>query len=208
MSLFGETPWYSAIDPRIWQAVIAGAFVSVGWLVNGWQNRRSAAHLRKEKLRDFHRAIHAEIGTNLANLWDEKRLESYSAGLIEKMREDDGFIPFIPRERNDFTYDALIGDIHILPRQTIDPIVVYYSQIKSIAALADDMRGAGFKAMAQDRRIAMYGDYIEMKKQALQFGRYANAMIVAFSDGGAPGAHAEARRFNTRAAVRSGPSQE
>ncbi len=22
MSLFGETPWYSTIDPRIWQAVI------------------------------------------------------------------------------------------------------------------------------------------------------------------------------------------
>ena len=74
----------------------------------------------------------------------------------------------------------MLPDINVLPRQTIDPIVAYYSQLKSIAALVDDMRGESFKAMAQERRIAMYRDYIEMKKQALSFGRYANAVIDAF----------------------------
>ena len=54
--------WLAAVDVRLWQAVIAGAFVAAGWLVNGWQNRREAARLRDEKLRDVHRALFAEIG--------------------------------------------------------------------------------------------------------------------------------------------------
>lgn len=208
MSLTAVYNWFASVDARIWQAVIAGSFVSLGWIYNGRQNRRNATALRTEKLRDFHRALYAEIGTNLANLWDEKRLDSYAAGLIERMSEDDTFVPFIPREHNDHTFDALIGDIHILPRHTIDPIVAYYSLVKAIAALADDMRGEGYKAMSQDRRIAMYSDYIEMKKQALQFGRFANAMITAYSEGGRDAALAEARRFNTPAAGPSGRSQE
>jgi len=204
VSLTAIIGWFAAQDARIWQAIVAGAFVALGWIVNGWQNRRKATALRAEKLRDYHRALYAEIGTNLANLFDEKRLDSYAAGLIEKMREDSKFVPFIPREHNDYTFDALIREIHILPRHTIDPIVAYYSQIKAIAALADDMRGEAFKTMSQDRRIAMYSDYIEMKKQALSFGRFANAMITAYSNGGAGAAEAEAARFNNPAADPSG----
>ena len=95
-------------------------------------------------------------------------------------------------------------DIHVLPRQSIDGIVAYYSQIKALSALVDDMRGDAFAAMAPDRRIAMYRDYIEMKKQALRFGEFAKAMITAYAAGGARAAEAEASRLNTPAADRSG----
>ena len=207
---------FSDIDFRIWQAVIAGAFVSAGWLVNGWQNRREAAALRAEKLRDYHRAIFAEIGATLANLWGDENLRSTADGITSQMRGDPDFVPFIPREHGDYVFDALVADIHILPRRTIDPIVAYYSQIKAIAALADDMRGEGFRLMAQTRRIAMYSDYVEMKEQLVQYGLFATKKIAAYAEGGnaaadkvnAPvNAGGDTSSVNIPGADRSGPSQ-
>ncbi len=204
----------SFLDPIIGvpvqAAIVGGAFLAMGWIVNGWQNRRDAATLRAERTRDVHRAIYAEIGTNLANLWDEATLDTYAAGMIARMQDAD-FVPFIPLEQNDHLYEKIAADIHILPRQTIDPIVTYYALIRSISALALDMRADGFGKLSVDRRTAMYSDYIEMKKQALAFGRYANAMITAYAKGGAAAADAEAARIaaiNTPAAARSGPSRE
>ncbi|MEX3014392.1 hypothetical protein [Gymnodinialimonas hymeniacidonis] len=194
-------------DARIWQAVIAGVFIGSGWFVNGWLDRRAASALRREKLRDMHRAIYAEIGNYLANLWDEDRLQAYADAMLDRMRADAEFIPFIPREKSDTLFEAFTTEIHVLPRYTIDPIVAYYSQVRAISSLIDDMRGDGFKAMTQDRRMAMYADYIEMKKQALQFGRYANAMITAYAEGGADRAKAEAKRFSNPVADPSDRSQ-
>ena len=94
----------------------------------------------------------------------------------------------------------------MLPRQTIDAIVAYYSQVKAISAIAEDMRGDAFKTLSQDRRIAMYSDYVEMKKQALAFGTYATNLIRAYADGGAPAAEALIRAVSSRAEARSGRS--
>lgn len=194
-------------DARIWQAVIAGAFIGLGWFVNGWLNRRDVAALRREKLRDMHRAIYAEIGNYLANLVSELQSGDYPEELLERVRSDPGFVPFIPREQNDVVFMTLLAEIHVLPRQTIDPIVAYYSQLHAISALVDDMRGDTFKQMTPERRSAIYADYIEMKKQALAFGRYALAMITAYAEGGAQQANSVAAAFNTPASDPSGRSR-
>ncbi|MEM9968964.1 MAG: hypothetical protein AAF755_12810 [Pseudomonadota bacterium] len=192
--------WLQQVDTGIWQAVIAGGIVAIGWAVNGWQNRRVAARLRKEKLRDYHRAIYAEIGANLANLWDVESLENHRDAILARMAGDPSFVPFIPIERQDAVFDAFIGEIHILPRQTIDPIVVYYAQVKSIAALALDMRSDRFASMPPDSRRAMYEDYIDMKIQLLAFGQYANALISAYSEGSTLGAQRAAQRLSSQGA--------
>lgn len=208
MSGTGFIAWLQGIDTGIWQAVIAGSFVAVGWIVNGRQNRRAAANLRAERLRDCHRAIYAEIGANLANLWDVQSLESHRDQILARMEANPDFVPFIPIERHDAVFDALLDEIYILPRQTIDPIVIYYAQVKSIAALALDMRSERFSDMPQDSRKAMYQDYIDMKIQLLAFGQYANALISAFSIGGAQEAERKARVLSTRGADLSDQSGE
>ncbi len=195
------------LNARIWQAVIAGAFIGLGWFVNGWLNRREAAALRQEKLRDMHRAIYAEIGNYLANLQADLQLVDYPKSILERMQQDSDFVPFIPHEHNDAVFQTLLPNIHVLPRQTIDPIVAYYSQVGTISSLANDMRGETFKTMDQDRRMAIYSDYIEMKKQALQFGIHANRMITAYAKGGAAAADAEAKRLNTPVSDPSDRSQ-
>jgi hypothetical protein len=101
------------------------------------------------------------------------------------MEKEADYVPFIPREHHDHVYDAVITEIDVLPRQTIDAIVAYYSLIKSVSALADDMRGETFKTLDPPRRTAMYSDYVGMRKQAYLFGKYALRLIKAYSDGGA-----------------------
>lgn len=196
------------IETPVWQAVVAGAVIATGWLTTAIFAELGKQRNRREKTRDYHRALFSEIGNNLSNIWDIASIRAHGDGLIAKMRADPGFVPFIPREENDALFTILAPEIHILPRKTIDPIVAYYSQVRSIAALADDMRSEGFKAMPQDRRIAMYSDYIEMKIQALAFGKHANFVIDVYENGTIKADRAEAKRLSNQAKARSGPSQE
>jgi hypothetical protein len=198
-------PAFLGLDTRIWQAVVAGGFLAAGWLVNGWQNRRERQQDRTERLRDSHRALYAEIGTNLDALGGPEALDAHAAALIARMEGDADFVPFIPSERPTPVFDALVEQLHILPRVTIDPIVAYYSQMQAVTALADDMRVDAFRALAPERRVAIYRDYIMMKKQAFFYGDYALHMIAAYAEGGKPAAERAARAFNTPDGDRSGP---
>ena len=202
----GDISWTGFLDARILQAVIAGAFVAAGWVFNGWQNRKQEARLRAERLRDVHRALYAEIGSTLANLWGEDQLAADAGKVLDQMSADPDFVPFIPREHGDYVFNAIVADIHILPRRTIDPVVAYYSQIKALSAFADDMRGASFARLPQERRMAMYRDYIAMKEQLLKFGVYATAMIAAYAEGGNAAADRVRERLSSRDAGRSDPS--
>jgi len=187
--------WMAILDSRLLQAFVAGLFLGLGWVVNGWQNRRADSRRRKERLRDAHRAIYSEIAAYLENLGSEDALQDYRNSIIERMTTDPGYVPLIPRERNDTIFRALVEEIYILPRVTIDPIVSYYSQLFAIETLIEDMRGKRFPGLEASRRIQMYSDYIDLKIQAFHDGHYALRMIAAFASGGREGAKAEESRI-------------
>ena len=182
--------WFARLDPRIWQALIAGFFVGLGWFVNGQLSRRSAKRLRQERLRDVQKALFAEISAYIEVL-DGDQLESYGANIVRRIETGgDGtnkFVPFIPTERNDIVFRAIVADIHVLPRATIDPIVLYYSQLDAIAALIDDLRSTGYAALPAARRIAIYRDYISLKKEALDLGHAALEAIEMYDTFGQTG---------------------
>ena len=185
------------IDARIWQAVVAGGFLALGWIVNGWQNRRERRALRAERLRDAHRALYAEIRAYLSQLVSREDLTRYRDEMVARMRADPDFVPLVPRERADRVFAALIAEIHILPRVTIDPLVTYYSHLHAIEALADDMRAEGYAALPQERRVSLYEDYIRMKGLALDYGEFCLALIGTFADEGKTAAKAAARRLGS-----------
>ena len=176
--------WLAGLDPRIWQAVVAGTFLALGWVVNGARERRSARTLRSERLRDLHRALFAEIGVQITNLGSEARIRADADALLERMEASARFVPFIPRERGDTVFRSALEDLSILPRVTIDPIVAYYAQLAAIDALAEDMRAPEFGRLAPDRRRAIYLDYVEMKVQAFRFGRIATHLIYVYAQDG------------------------
>lgn len=186
------------LAPQIWQAIIAGVVLAIGWLTTAIFAEVGKANARAAKIRDVHKALYPEIGNALANFWDEGRSEVYARFNVERMQQDESYIPFIPKEENDHIYDVIIQEIDILPVQTIDAIVAYYSQIKAIAALAQDMRGESFKALSQTRRIAMYEDYAAMRKQAFASGQYALRLIIEYSDRGPAAAEALGRKLTAR----------
>jgi hypothetical protein len=189
----------------LWQALIAGLVIASGWLTSAIFSELSRARGKSERLRDYHKAIYAEIGTALNTLFDEGQSETYVAANIARMGADPNFVPFIPRERHDFVYSAISENIDVLPRQTIDAIVAYYALTHAISALADDMRSQKFETLQQDRRIAIYTDYTQMRIQAFHFGNHALRLIKAYSEKGPQGAIA---LINTLGAGQSAPLQE
>lgn len=182
--------WLRNLDARLWQAFIAGVFLAGGWVFNGAQNRRDARALRREQTRDLHRAIFAEIATNLSNLYDEAQIDARAKEFASRIEADPQFVPFIPRPARDRIFRKFEGSIHILPRVTIDRIVRYYFLLDSIDAIVEDMRGDTFRTLEPERRKAIMLDYFEMQRTALFFGRLANSVIAAFEGEGAEAAMA------------------
>lgn len=170
------------LSPQAQQAVIAGAFLAVGWWVVAFQNRRRDATLRAERVRDVQRAIYAEIRAYLAVL-QRDNVGEYGAAIRQRILTEPGYFPVIPTEHNDAVFRAIIGDIHVLPRDTVDPVVLYYSQLNAIAAMISDLRVLDVARIGAERAAGMYQDYISMKIEALELGEQALTAIRANLDG-------------------------
>lgn len=177
-------------DGRMLQALVAGIVIATGWLTTSIFSELEQKRARSEQLRDYHKAIYAEIRTTLDGLFMEGQADGFARQLVERMRADPGFIPFIPLETHDRLFGALVDKIEVLPRQTIDSITAYYSLITSMTSLAQDMRSPAFasETMSQERRIAVYEDYVSLRVRALSMGEATLKVINAYAQGGASAA--------------------
>ncbi|SDW20896.1 hypothetical protein [Litoreibacter albidus] len=160
------------IDPRVQQAVVAGVFVAVGWVFNGYQNRKRERRRRLERMQDVQTALIAEIDHYIVTLKQFDLAASWSR-IVTAMEDDMSYIPVVPSERNDTIFSALIAEIHVLPEPVIQPVVGYYNQVFAVDAIIDDLRSDLFREMDQIQRIGMYTDYIALKQEALARGEVA-----------------------------------
>lgn len=192
------TPLDPYVSPQAQQAIIAGLFVAIGWWVVAFQNRRRAAELRAERVRDVQRALFAEIRAYLAVLRRDD-VAAYGARIMDRILNEPGYFPVIPTERNDAIFRAIVGEIHVLPRDTVDPVVLYYSQLNAIAAMIDDLRVLDVAKIGPERAAGMYRDYISMKVEAIEMGDNALEAIRANIDG-----RADPDGVNSPASGRSG----
>lgn len=197
----------SNMDARLLQAMVAGLIIAMGWLTTAIFGELEKARTKAERLRDYHKAIYAEIRDALATLYSDGEADAQAEALVARMKADDTFVPFVAREQHDRVYSALIEEIEVLPRQTIDAIVAYYSLIGSVASMNEDLRGARYADLPQERRALIYEDYISMRRRAYQYGLFCLELIAAYANDGAQGADAVAKRFNTQDAGHSGRSQ-
>lgn len=168
--------------PQAQQAVIAGLFLAVGWWVVALQNRRRDAKLRADRVRDVQRALFAEIRAYLAALRRDNIAE-YGETIRERIMNEAGYFPVIPSEYNNAIFKAIVSEIHVLPRDTVDPIVLYYSQLNAISAMIEDLRDLRLEVIGPERAANMYRDYISMKLEAIELGDHALASIRANIDG-------------------------
>lgn len=172
------------LDVRMQQALCAGVIVATGWLTTAVFAELDRWRNRTEKTRDYHRALYAEIGNSLQSFMQN---EAASKETLARIREDDRYVPLIPRQRHDFVFDELVKNIEVLPRQTIDIIVAYYAVMRAVTNLAEDMRSDAFKASAATR-ISMYEDYLELRETAFKYGQFALKLMTVYASQGADAA--------------------
>jgi len=167
------------IGPAIVAAVIAALVTVLGWIVTGKREVDRDRRRRRQKERDVQTALRAEIQHNVDALSDP-RLDPVSVwkDVVAMMEADETYIPVVPSERNDAVFQALIGDISILPEPVIGPVVRYYNQVFAIDALIDDLRADGFQTLAQSQRIGLYTDYISLKIEARTLGEDATQALT------------------------------
>lgn len=165
------------IGPVIIAAAIAGMVNVLGWFITDNRNRQAEGRRRREKQDDLATALLAEITHyrdaltffDLDEVWDRVSAE---------MSQNTEYTPFVPSERNDTIFSAILADIHILPEDVIQPVTRYYNQVFAIEAIIADLRSERIREQPHQTRIAVYTDYISLKKQALEDG---NSAIAALS---------------------------
>ncbi|SHI38660.1 hypothetical protein [Wenxinia saemankumensis] len=194
------------MDERVWQALIAGVVIVAGWLTTAIFDRLARARDKAERLRDTHKALFAEIRSALSAIHGGGEGGRWGAEVLDRMRREPDFVPFVPAESHDQIFDAVVGTLDVLPRVTIDPTVAFYKQIKDVGRMAEDLRSPRFIALPQQRRIAMFADFLQMRQVAFTLGEYALSLIAAFAEGGTPAAERAAERFSSRAGGPSDPS--
>lgn len=162
--------WLDAwVDPQVQAAVLAGLFLSVGWVVNGREQRRAAQALRDERVRDVLRALYSEIRAYVSQLRDDD-IGVYGAMIRDRILAEPGYFPIIPTERNDTMFQVVVAEIQVLPDSTIHSVVLYYSQLAAIEAMIGDLRGLDTAKVRKERAAAIYADYVAMKIDAVDLG--------------------------------------
>lgn len=182
------------LAPQAQSAVIAGLFLAIGWWVVALQNRKRDRKLRAERVRDVQRALFAEIRAYLAVL-ERDHIAEYGAIIASRVETEPGYFPVIPTEHNDAIFRAIVSEIHVLPRDTVDPVVLYYSQLNAIGAMIADLRSLDTVRIGPDRAAAMYRDYISMKLGAIELGESALLAIRSNMDGTAQVSNPDEDRF-------------
>ena len=127
---------------------------------------------RRERITDVQTSLRAEIRSQWRRL-APLDLESRARMIVDKIEaaadQELDFTPFIPQEDDNVVFESVVDEIHILPNDVIDPVVLYYSQLNTITRFVEDLRSERFARLEADRKVEMYKDYIAMKEQARLF---------------------------------------
>ena len=75
-----------------------------------------------------------------------------------------GYTPFVPREPGSLLWSSIAQEVHILPNEVIEPVVLFFSQLETIRYFVEDLRSEQFAGLESARKIAMLQDYVRMMK--------------------------------------------
>jgi len=161
-------------------AVVISSLVTIaGWFVAHGSERRLEVARRLEKIQDFQTALLADIrSTNyrFAGVDYDGHFDEVS-GLIERAPHDEPYTPFVPREPGSLLWPSVAGEVHILPNEVIDAVVVYFSQLETIRLFVEDLRTDRFVGLEPDRKVEMYRDYIRMTKYLILLAEEAERTL-------------------------------
>lgn len=144
--------------------LLALVTAALGWYASYRSSIAIRDAERKSRVRDCQEALRAEIiafrdhqSRRFGSIRDA--LDTIDASFATETPESP-FVPFVPSQKHNEVFEALVGDIQILPTRTIGPVVAYYQQVRSIELMAENMRSESYARLASDRRKAVLRDYL------------------------------------------------
>ncbi|MEM8791889.1 MAG: hypothetical protein AAGE80_09725 [Pseudomonadota bacterium] len=164
------------MDERVLAALIGAVVVALGWLISDRRDRLAERRRRRDKEADLMRALGAEIAAHVHQL-EMNRLEEHQAEMLARMTREPDFIVMVPGDTHATIFRALLPEIHLLPGDVVEPVSLYYSQIITVAHLAEDIRSDRYAQISPERRAALYGHFIDMKMEALRMGQLAASKL-------------------------------
>ena len=155
------------VGPAVTATIISSLIAVIGWFVAYGSARRMESIRRREKIRDFQVALLAEVRSERHHLarWDfEADLASVEQDYRDAELQHRAYVPMVPRSAGPILFQSLIPEIHLLPEQVIDPVMLYFRQQLLIERFIEDLRSDAFRSLDVARQIRMYSDYIEMMR--------------------------------------------
>jgi hypothetical protein len=169
------------IESAVIAVVISSLVTVAGWFVAHGSERRLEAARRQEKIQDYQTALLADIrstGFRFSSVDYDRHLDEVTAR-IEHAPDDDPYTPFVPREPGSLLWPSIAQEVHILPTEVIDRVVLFFSQLETIRNFVDDLRSEQFAGLEKSRKAAMYRDYVRMCRVASQQAAEAQAALRA-----------------------------
>jgi hypothetical protein len=146
------------IGPAIVAAFIGCLTTMLGWSVSYRQLRRLETSKRKEKIVDYQTALRAEIRSYRAR-FEQMDFKAYCDQVVALIKADPAYTPFVPLEAPQRIFIEIAKEIHILPTEVIEPIILFYAQTATVAQLTCDLRSEAFNRISGERKVQLLKDY-------------------------------------------------
>ena len=151
----------SWLGPALIAALVSGLVSISGWFATYYIGLRRDQMLRDEKIRDFQVALRAEVLSDLLTMTVADR-RIFLKQAAERYAGDPDFSVIVPHMARNAVFEALIGELHVLPSAVIEQVTHYERMRDPIERFIDDLRGGDFRHLPHDRQLLMYSDYLEM----------------------------------------------
>jgi hypothetical protein len=149
------------IGPAIVAALIGCLTTMLGWSVSYRQLRRLETSKRKEKIVDYQTALRAEIRSYRAR-FEHMDPIAHRDLIVALIDADPSYTPFLPLEAPQLIFAEIAKEIHILPTEVIDTVVLFYAQTATVTQLTADLRSEEFNRLAGERKASLYEDYFSL----------------------------------------------
>jgi hypothetical protein len=169
------------IESAVIAVVISSLVTVAGWYIALNHERRREAERRQERIWDYQTALLSDIRSTSAQFAhvDIDRHLADVVSLIQHAPDDRPYTPFVPRAPGSIMWNSIAQEVHILPNEVIDPVVLFFSQLETIRLFAEDLRTERFAQLEKHRKTAMYSDYIRMWKLASRQAEEAQEALRA-----------------------------
>ena len=165
---------YIGSDVRLWQGLLAGLVVVLGWLSTFLFQEERVAQDRRAKEIDLLLALHAEIGNYLAKFQEDNYAERLKE--FEELKSNRKKLPlnFIPTQADMVVFPAMLGQMTVVNDVALHWVVQFYTQVTDISAFSNDLRQEKFATVNTRRfKVEQLINLVEMQQTAITLGRIA-----------------------------------